>query len=153
MSKPHITQQEQLQLRNAAKDEIERLETLVNDDETIAVIDTFKNRYNICETGYKIILSEHQNRKGKPHNEYLKVTMTQVPHALDFAGYSFDKQLLSNLFGAKPTPHGTTAKKLRDATTHGMNANAVNEIILRQDELFGYMDMFLDTIRNFDVAA
>lgn len=153
MSKPQITPQEQLQLRNTAKNEIERLEAIQNNEETMAVIDAFKNCYNICETAYKIILAEHQNRKGKTPTRYLKVCMTQVPFALDFAGYKFEKTLLSELFGGKPTLHGTTAKKLRDATTHGMDAAAVNEIVSRKDELFGYMETFLETIKTFDTVA
>ena len=46
-----------------------------------------------------------------------------------------------------------TVKKLRDAVTHGINEKAVKEIMNRKDELFGYMDDFLNTIRTFDQTA
>ena len=46
-----------------------------------------------------------------------------------------------------------TVKKLRDAVTHSIDEKAVKEITDRQNELFGYMDYFLNTIRNFDEAA
>ena len=146
-----LTQKEKLILRNQTKDELMRLETINNDSETIALLDSFKNKFNICESVYKIVLSEHQKRKG--HNyTYLKLDMRQVPYALEFAGYSFDKALLNELFGAKSN-NGTTVKKLRDAVTHGFNQDAINEIQARQEELFNYMNCFLECIRTFDNAA
>lgn len=78
--------------------------------------------------------------------------MSQVPHALNFAGYVFDKALLNELFGAKSS-NGRTVKKLRDAVTHGIEQAAVDEILRRENELFGYMDNFLSTIRSFDEPA
>lgn len=41
-------------------------------------------------------------------------------------------------------------KSLRDALTHEMPKNAVDELIKREAEVNGYMDVFLDLIRNFD---
>ena len=78
--------------------------------------------------------------------------MTQVPFALAFAGYNFDKELLNELFGSS-SQKGMTVKKLRDAVTHSIDEKAVKEITDRQNELFGYMDDFLNTIRNFDQVA
>jgi hypothetical protein len=106
----------------------------------------------VCETVYKVILAEHQRRKGKTNTTYLKVNMSQVPHALNFAGYTFDKSLLNELFGAK-SQKGETVKKLRDMVSHGIDKKAVAEITGRKDELFGYMDSFLWEIRTFDDVA
>ena len=147
-----ITPAQQRKLRDSAKLEIERLEAIIKDAETIQLLDYFKAKYNICETAYKIILREHQKHKGKTGIGYLTVTMTQVPFALDFAGYDFEKTLLTDIFGAK-SDKGTTVKKLRDAVTHGIDENAVKEIKNRKDELFGYMDSFLESIKRFDAAA
>ena len=152
MSSPKITEQEKQVLRNNAKAELERLEACMSDQSTVQLLDTFKNRFNICETVYKVILEEHQKRKGKPATNFLKVDMTQVPHALNFAGYSFDRTLLNELFGAS-SQKGKTVKKLRDETTHGINEKAVKEIIARKDELFGYMDEFLTGIRSYESNA
>lgn len=44
-------------------------------------------------------------------------------------------------------------KKLRDGTTHSIDESAVKEIVSRKDELFGYIDTFLETIKNFDAVA
>lgn len=152
MSALKITEQEKQILRNSAKTELERLEGCLSDQGTVQLLDTFKNKFNLCESVYKVILAEHQKRKGKPASAYLKVYMTQVPHALDFAGYTFDRTLLKELFGAS-SEKGKTVKKLRDEITHGINEKAVLEIVSRKDELFCYMDAFLSEIRNFDSTA
>lgn len=152
MSATKISEQERQALRNNAKAELERLETCLADQSTVQLLDEFKNKFNICETVYKIILAEHQKRKGKQATTSLKINMTQVPYALEFAGYTFDRTLLKELFGAS-SEKGKTVKKLRDETTHGINEKAVKEIIDRKDELFGYMDEFLTGIRSFESKA
>lgn len=139
-------------LRDRAKSELERMEDIMSNNAENQVLRDFKDRFNICETVYKVILAEHQRCKGKTTTGYLKLDMRQIPHALRFAGYDFSKDLLIDLFG-KTSPKGTTAKKLRDATTHGIDEAAVSEIMRRKDELFGYMDQFLSVIRTYDEAV
>ena len=73
MSAPKITEQEKKILRNNAKTELERLEAYLADQCTVQLLDKFKNKFNICESVYKVILAEHQKRKGKPDTAYLKV--------------------------------------------------------------------------------
>lgn len=152
MKAPKISEDEQKQLRDRTKSELLRLEKYLSNAEATKVVDEFKNKFNICETLYKIVLAKHQECKGKEVDTYLKVYMTQVPYALAFAGYSFDRNLLNELFGSS-SASGTTIKKLRDAITHGISERAVKEILSRREESFGYMDTFLNTIRNFDSAA
>lgn len=50
-------------------------------------------------------------------------------------------------------PLSMTIKKLRDAVTHGIDEKAVKEISRRKEELFSYMDDFLNTIKTFDQEA
>ena len=152
MATPVISEQDQRKLRNCAKEELQRMKKIMSDASVVELLDEFKNKFNICETVYKIVLEEHQKRKGKKKDYFLKVTMTQVPHALAFAGYAFEKELLNELFGAK-SKKGMTVKKLRDAVTHGIDPKAAEEIMSRKDELFGYMDAFLEGIDTFDDVA
>lgn len=152
MSNSKSLQDNQKKIRNKVKSELERLEKIQKDTVTMQLLDSFKNKYNICETVYKVALKEHQIGKKKKINSYLNVTMKQVPHALNYAGYTFDKALLSELFGSK-SEKGKTVKKLRDAVTHGINEDAVEEITQRKNELFEYMDEFLNTIKIFDKTA
>ena len=148
-----LSDEEKRQLRDDAKYEIERLEQFLQQTENVKIVDAFKNRFNVCESAYKIIFAKHQSCKGKPPTAFLKIDMRQVPHALEFAGYSFDRQLLSDLFGAKPTAKGKKKKNLRDGTTHSIDESAVREIVSRKDELFGYMNTFLETIKAFDTVV
>ena len=147
-----ITAEEQRNLRQSAKEELMRLNEVFQNEEITDLLDRFKNRFNQCETVYKVILAEHQKRKGRKKDGYLKVDMTQAPHALSFAGYIFEKEELNELFGSS-SKKGMTVKKLRDAVTHGIDAKAAKEIATREEELFGYMDSFLQVIQTFDDAA
>ena len=148
-----ISDEDKLKLRNAAKNEVERLEHILQKTEDIKIVDAFKNQFNICESAYKIVLAKHQKYKGKAQTTYLKIDMRQVPSALTFAGYTFEKQLLSELFGGRPTANGRTAKQLRDGTSHSIDESAITEIITRKDELFKRMNEFLETIKTFDEVA
>lgn len=152
MALTQLDETQKLSLRNRAKDELIRIEKLVADKDKKKLIDDFKEKFSICEIVYKVILEEHQFNKTGKHSDYLKVTMTQVPHALMFAGYDFDKELLTKLFGAEEKIGSRSVKKLRDSLTHSMNDKAVNELSDRYEEMNGYMDSFLNKIRTFDAA-
>lgn len=143
---------QKLSLRNRAKDELNRIETLMADKDKKRMIADFKEKFSICEIVYKVVLEDHQFNKTGQHIDRLQVTMKQVPHALAYAGYDFDKDLLTKLFGAEEKIGSRSVKKLRDALTHSMNDKAVNELFDRYEELNGYMDSFLNKIRTFDAA-
>lgn len=137
---------EQKELRNKAKAELEHLEDIMNNEQIMQLLDKYKNKFNLCESTYKVVLTEHQLKtKGKKPLQ-LKLLMTQAPFAMAFAGYNIDRDLLNRLFGAK-CDKGRTAKKLRDAVTHNLEQAAIDEIEARQSELFADMDAFLDIIR------
>jgi hypothetical protein len=144
-----ITEQEKIHLRDKAKCKLAQMEHQLSEQNIVALLDRFKNKYNICETVYKVILSERQKLKGEKPKKQLTVDMRQIPYAMNFAGYEVNKELLNELFGASSTS-GTTVKKLRDLVTHGIDEKAVSEIVQRQNELFEYMDQFLSIIRNSD---
>ena len=141
----------QLELRNRAKAELLRLEELLNDAPTKQMVDDFKEFFSVCEIVYKVILEDHQFNKTGKHSNYLKVNMSQAPHALKYAGYDFDKNLLTHLFGAEEKIGSRSVKKLRDSLTHSLNEKAVKELQDRHDELYGYMNDFLSKIREFDM--
>lgn len=143
---------QKLSLRNRAKDELNRIETLMADKDKKRMIADFKEKFSICEIVYKVVLEDHQFNKTGQHIDRLQVTMKQVPHALAYAGYDFDKDLLTKLFGAEEKIGSRSVKKLRDALTHSINDKAVNELFDRYEELNGYMDSFLNKIRTFDAA-
>lgn len=148
-----ITDAEKLTIRNKAKEEYLRLEEIRNNSVLSEQISKFKERYSECEIVYKVLLAEHQYYKNGVRPERMTVSMTQVPHALIFAGYAFDRELLSRLFGGQRKVGSRSVKILRDELTHGMNQSAVDELSNRHAELYSYMDRFLSIIRDFDSAA
>jgi hypothetical protein len=148
-----LSVEEQHQLRDKAKTELLRLQALVSKEETKRMVDDFKEKFSICEIVYKIILEDHQFNKIGKRPERMKVTMTQVPYALDYAGYDFDRDLLTRLFGAEEKVGIRSVKKLRDSLTHSMNQRAVEELTNRCEELHGYMDSFINKINTYDMVA
>lgn len=145
-----LSAQQQKDLREKAKKECLRLDAIRADAEKENLINAFKSKFTACEIVYKVILKEHQLCKTKKLPDHLLVDMKQAPYALSFAGYRFDKSLLSELFGGRDTPGNRSVKKLRDALTHSLNDNAIEELQRRNIEVNSYMDQFLDTIRTFD---
>lgn len=146
----NLSEEEQLKLRKKAKDELVRLEKAYSNRILREKINEFNNRFEVCEIVYKVILGSYQYAKTGQRQNRLLISMKQVPHALNYAGYDFDRDLLSHLFGSEEKVGIRTVKKLRDSLTHSANQNAINELIEREEELFGYMDHFLSKIRSFD---
>ena len=142
--------QQQRVLRDRAKAECLRLDAIRNDPEREDLINRFKSKFANCEIVYKIILEEHQYQKTKKHLDRLTIDMKQAPYALSFAGYQFDRNLLTELFGSRSTVGNRSVKKLRDDLTHNLKDNAIEELTNRNTELHNYMDQFLNTIRTFD---
>lgn len=132
MSKPKITEEEKKKLRDSAKAELERLEAICSNEEVTQLLNDFKGKYNLCESVYKVVLVKYQKTKGRKPKEYLAVDGRQVEAALKFAGYNFDKALLTEIFGAKSKKgkNAHTVKKLRDAVTHSIDSDLRQSPIL-----------------------
>ena len=145
-----LNSDEQRNLRNKAKAELERLEAVFSDESVREKIDRFKDRFSVCEVVYKVILEDHQFNKTGEHPSRMQISMRQAPYALSYAGYDYERDLLANLFGAEERVGKRSVKKIRDLLNHKLNQAAVDELINRETELFGYMNSFLDKIRHYD---
>ncbi len=145
-----LTLDEKRLLRNKAKNELVRLKYIIGDAETKKIVNDFKEKFSICEIVYKIILDNHQFNKTGKHPNRMIITMQQVPHALKYAGYDFEKDLLTNLFGASHKIGQRSVKSLRDSLTHSLKQRDIEEIKERYDELHSYMDDFIEKIFTYD---
>ena len=145
-----LNSDEQRNLRNKAKAELQRLEAVFSDESVREKIDRFKDRFSVCEVVYKVILEDHQFNKTGEHPSRMQISMRQAPYALSYAGYDYERDLLANLFGAEERVGKRSVKKIRDLLNHKLNQAAVDELINRETELFGYMNSFLDKIRHYD---
>ena len=146
-----LSSDEQRNLRNKAKAELERLEAVYSDEAVREKVDKFKNIFSFCEIVYKVILDDHQFNKTGAHPTRMKISMRQAPHALSYAGYDYERDLLTHLFGGEERVGKRSVKKIRDSLTHSLNQTAVNELMDREAELYGYMNSFLDKIRYYDL--
>ena len=151
-----ISLEEQRKIREKAKNKLLELEKTFQDETIVKIVDAFKNKFNICETVYKEILSRYLTIKDEkcPNAKALKLQMSQICAALKFAGYNISSELLNNIFGGKSKVPGIkTLKGLRDSVTHGYNENSVKEIVERKIEIFDIMEQFLTIIKNFDFGC
>ena len=145
-----LNSDEQRNLRNKAKAELERLEAVYSDEPVREKIDKFKNLFSACEIVYKVILEDHQFNKTGEHPTRMVISMKQAPYALSYAGYDYERDLLANLFGAEDRVGRRSVKKIRDLLNHSVNQSVVKELMDREAELFGYMNSFLNKIRYYD---
>ena len=150
MSQKKITPAQRKGYRDQAKSELLRLEAIYGREDERKIIDEFKGKFLICEIVYKAILDEHQYWKHGVRADRYTISMKQVPHALKFAGYDFEKSLLDKLFSSENRYGKRSVKNLRDALTHSVKEKDVKELIDRNQELHSYMDSFLDKIKLFD---
>lgn len=60
MALTQLDETQKLSLRNRAKDELVRIETLIADKAKKRMIDDFKEKFSVCEIVYKVILEGHQ---------------------------------------------------------------------------------------------
>jgi len=148
-----LTSEEKSALRNRAKRELTRLEVVYADKTMRERISRFKEKFGVCEIVYKVIYEDYEYNRTGTHPERMKITMRQAPSALSYAGYDFDRGLLTKLFGAEERIGVRSVKKLRDDLTHALKQNAIDELLSREAELYGYMDQFLTKVRDFDNDA
>ena len=145
-----ISEKEQLKIRINTVKEIRRLRQHLKNKKEHQIINNFKDEFMVCENAYKYVLNKYLILTHNKETDYLKINMVQVPTALKFVGYYIDNELLDKIFGSENHRGKKSVKKLRDALTHQMPEKDVKEVMNRQEELFGYMNNFLEQIENYD---
>lgn len=117
------------------------MESIFEPPEHNEKINTFINKFVVCEQIYKIAFCRVKGQKcDKIREDTVEVVFKNL-------NYSFSKDLLKNIFGSEKHSNKRSAKKLRDLFLHEINSSAIKEITTRYDELIGYMDVFLNGIR------
>ena len=138
-------------VRGKAVQTITSLEAILGNKDDVDLMNSFKNRFNICESAYKTVLHEYLHDKSVTHKvQNLKLDMRQIPHALSCFGYNADSDLLRRLFSSRAINGKKTAKMLRNEMTHNVSRAALTELRMRRQELFDDMDSFIEYIKHFD---
>lgn len=141
---------EQNTIKNKAKKELERLENLYTNQDIVEKIDNFKNTFLKCEIVYKILLKKYLSdcNNNSFNDEYLVIDARKLGAVLNHFGYNYDSYIMKQLFSGNKKVGEKSVKILRNDLTHKVSQSDSNELTNREEELYGYMNYFLDLIRN-----
>ena len=146
--KVEIDKDEQYLIRKKIDETIKKMKRQLSDAKVTAIIDRFKNIYNICETSYKCALQEYRKKLDKSIKEQdLKIDMREAPAVLKSIGYAFEKNFLKKLFGGNDKEL-VSLKKIRNNVTHGLNDKYIDILVKNEKEIFETMNNFIDTIEQ-----
>ena len=139
-----MVKKKQTRIRNKAKKELARIESIMSDKNIVNDIENYKIKFSICEIVYKTLY------KGKNHgsNKFIKLSMVSIPPVLKYAGYSFENDFLISLFGTNEKHGSMSVKSVRDALTHSLSKKVICELKTRKKELNNIMDIFIKTIKE-----
>lgn len=141
MSK-ELSEEEIEDAKRFADKELKTLENIFNSGKLSKMINTFVNKFVICEQVYK------KTFKYVKKTDCKEIRINCVKKFFHDLKYDFNDELLKNIFGSEKHSNKRSAKKLRDLFLHEINSSAIKEITKRYDELIGYMDTFLNGIKS-----
>ena len=129
--------------KNASK-KVERVKALMEDTAKMQKRRDFINKFVLCEIVCKHIVEAYKrHQKDLKPGEYITLDMRHIPAAMTLYRYSIPKHVLSDVFGSGKKRGQKSAKKLRDGIMHAMNDDDLNEVIEREEFLYGRMGEFL----------
>lgn len=149
MKNKKISFEEENALKKKLKDELDRLNKILLDSNTIKLIEKFKSKFQICEILYKLILEKYNIDHGKEGGrDKLKLNVNQVKPALKYVNFSLESDIINRLFGSESHAGKRSIKKIRDILTHNLTNSAIDELKNRKNEIFNDMDYFLKMIES-----
>lgn len=149
MENKKISFEEENALKKKLKDELDRLNKILLDSNTIELIEKFKSKFQICEILYKLILEKYNIDHGKDiARDKIKLNVNQVKLALKYVNFSLENDIINRLFGSESHVGKRSIKKIRDSLTHNLNNSAIDELKSRKNEIFNDMDYFLKMIES-----
>lgn len=130
--------------RNNASNKVERVKALMEDTAKMQKRRDFINKFVLCEIVCKHIVEVYKrHQKDLKPGEYITLDMRHIPAAMTLYRYSIPKHVYSDVFGSGKKRGYKSAKKLRDGIMHAMNDDDLNEVIEREEFLYGRMGEFL----------
>lgn len=139
----------QRKTQKRVKRKIGKIEKLLSNGATRNTKNEFLEKFMICETACKAIISDYNKGKAKKiADRDIKLDMRVIEAAIKYAGYSIKKETLGAIFGSSDKRNEKSCKKLRDGIVHSMSAEDIQEVVKRHTRLFSEMQIFLDCIHN-----
>lgn len=134
--------------KDKALRKLQKIETYLQDNERKFAKDAFLEKFMICETVCKSVISDYYAQRNEIIDEKdITLDMRTIPHALKKARIIVDMTVQNKLFIKKETPGEKSAKILRHRIAHSMSIDDMEEIFNRRDELILLMDSFLLSFR------
>lgn len=123
---------------------IDKIGRFLNTANNRSIKDSFLEKFMLCETACKeILLAYWKEKKQEVDKSSIKLDMKSIPSAMNKAGYKIDKPLLAYIFGSERKRGEKSAKKLRDGIVHSMMIEDMTEVLIREQDLMGRMEHFL----------
>lgn len=129
-------------IKNKVKKFINDAESITEED--IDLVERFKTKFTICEHAYKIIQSELKQEK----INNIKLNVNSIKSNIHKMLYSIDDNTLLKLFGSEDARNNKSVKSLRNSLTHNIHKNDIEELKQRKDEIFAYMDNFINVLKT-----
>lgn len=138
-------------LKNEIARKLHKMEAELEDEERVRMRWQFVDKFIRCEVAVKkVMIAYREDKTGEKPKGFEQLNMHVIPAALAWAGFSFSKAELEELFsgsGRFKQRGSKSAKKLRDGALHEHNENDIQEIVDRYEELNNKMDAFLARFR------
>ena len=127
----------------------------MSDKETKAKVDSFIENFVLCKTICKSILKEYfKAGNEKIKDEDIVLDVRRIKGAFNYYGYTYDDNIMSDIFGAKKNDKGNKSLKiLRNEILHDSKPEAINEVVKRNVEIMQLVDSFVNMITEQGNAA
>lgn len=134
---------------------MKKAETVINEAEEFLkkgnnrkVISIFLEKYSKCEVVCRYCIRNFSSVVGDDE-EVIDMDLKTIKSALSEMGYKFeDEKLLTKIWGKNSKRNQSSCRFLRNKISHELMKRALNEVVERKDELFSYMDEFIENIIN-----
>ena len=120
-----------------------KISRYLEDDQRRSEKDKFMEKYMLCEAACREILYAYNKDRKRMKKEDIQLNMQTIPSVMNKAGYQFDKELLTAIFGSSNKRGEKSAKKLRNGIAHSFCVEDMDEAFNRRVQLHQEMDKFL----------
>lgn len=121
--------------------DVEKAELILNNPQYTQAIIDFLSKFVVCEIACKAILAGAGMKNDKLNMKSIKSAVKKLNYGIEYA-------VLRSIFGSYKIRGSKSAKKLRDGIAHSLAENDIKEVIERKEDLFKYMDTFLDVVKK-----
>lgn len=132
---------------------IQDVQNYLNENpEILNAVNEFKNQFTFLEMAYKNLLKSYLSTTNKVDKENdLRLNLNQIPAVLKFHKINISEDILNSIFSMKDKyikRNTKSAKALRNAVTHEMTIQDLNEIYSRRNELSLKMKEFSEKLNK-----